>query len=212
MAFDPHQLHCPTCSNRLVDPIKLHQQEHVVNQRKHARTVTQQGYRAFARSYLQPGKIERNTSKEGAYFPGVMSGRLGPPSWLMRVFFLSLSLSFNRGVTMELCAVDTRVFLCPQTWARLHSTAQRQRHTLGNAPPLDAPPEPPAGVGANAWERKEWNSSPQIFTWELKNALKNERTGRIPKMLNLRVWFVYFIFVSARGNTHSKGLTGVQHF
>lgn len=164
--------------NRLVCTIKLHQQI----QWKHARPVKQQRYRGFARSYLQPGKRERNTTKGWESFPGVRSGRLTPPSWLMFFFFFTLQ---------TLCCWHSRVSPSP-TEVRVDSAAQKQRHTHGNAPPPDAPPEP-----LSVWVRMCENTVklyPANISCEVKNTLMNRGTVQIPEFL---IWVIYFIFASA---------------
>lgn len=169
--------------NRLVYTIKLHQQI----QWKHARPVKQQRYRGFARSYLQPGKRERNTTKGWESFPGVMSGRLTPPSWLMFFFFFTLQ---------TLCCWHSRVSPSP-TEVCVDSAAQKQRHTHEKRSSPRRSSRNPVGVGANVWEHSETLPRKyQLRSKEYINEQGNSSNSRISKLAHMSYLF-YFIFAFA---------------
>lgn len=156
--------------NRLVYRIKFHQQI----QWKHARAVKQQRPPGFVRSYLQPGRRERNTAKEWESSPGVLSGRRGPPSWLMFFFFF---------FTLQLCAVDTRVFLRLQlqsVWTpRLKSSVTRTERLLPPPPGCECVREKSETLpGKYHLRSKEYIN-------EVKKTSKNSSNS--PKILSLLI-------------------------
>lgn len=139
-------------------PSTLHQQIHVVNKWKHARAVKQQRYGGFARSYLQPGIRERNTTKAWVSISGVLSGRLAPPSWLMMLFwfvlfFFSPKLLNFALLTLACFSVSN---LSPSGLSGSKATSHAQKRS---SPMLL--PNPP-WVWVRKLERREWNSTPKI--------------------------------------------------